>query len=95
MALWSLFVEVGDERYNTQVTAESPRSAVEALLASRGFGDVLANLSKKGWPSSFASEDIILLMPMDGLINMHLCQLGKAGNYVSLVMARTEPVAHV
>ena len=95
VALWSLFVEVGDLRYSTQVTADEPRSAVDELLRSHGFRDKLAGMSKDGWPSSFTSDDVVLLMPMDGLVNMHLCQLGREGKYVSVVMARTESKQHV
>ena len=34
-------------------------------------------------------RDIVALMPMEGLVNMYLCQLGREGEYVSVVMART------
>ncbi len=34
-------------------------------------------------------RDVILLIPMDGLSNMYLCQIGRDGKYVSVVMVRT------
>ena len=89
MALWSLFVEVGDTRYSTQVTADDPRSAMRRLMTSGGLKQVLARLGKEGWPPRFSARDIVLLIPMDGLVNMYLCQFGRSGKYVSVVLART------
>jgi hypothetical protein len=95
VALWSLFVEVGEQRYSAQVIADDPKGAVAAFLRSGGLRDTLANLSKGGWPREFTIDNVIYLVPMEGLINMHLCQLGVGGKYVSVVMARTESESHV
>jgi len=89
MALWSLFVEVGGERYSTQVAAPTPRAAIKRFLTTPGLKQVLARLSKDGWPASFSMRDNLTLIRMDGLINMHLCQLVREGKYVSVVMVRT------
>lgn len=91
MALWSLFVEVGSRlRYSTQITAPTPRAAIRRFLTGRGLiTHDLARLSRAGWPASFSMRDVSLLMPMEGLTNMYLCQIGRNGKYVSVVMVRT------
>jgi hypothetical protein len=89
MALWSLFVEVGRTRYSTQVTADDPKAAIRSFLASGGLKGTLKGLAGEGWPRSFAMKDVFAFLPMDGLINMYLCQLGRKGKYVSVVLART------
>ncbi|MGH8453632.1 MAG: hypothetical protein ACRESW_03690 [Nevskiales bacterium] len=83
MALWSLFVEVGGKRFSSQVRAASPKAAVSSFLR-RG---TLAHFSESA--ASFTAKDIVLFTPMEGLVNMHLCQLGRSGKYVSITLART------
>jgi hypothetical protein len=94
VALWSLFVDAGGERYTTQITADNPKLAVQRLLASSGLADMLKRRTSDGWPGSFTAEDIHLLIPMEGLVNVHLCQLGREGKYVSVVMAETVGERH-
>ena len=89
MALWSLFVEVGDNRYSTQVSAADAKGAIQRFLATSGFRQTLASLSAKGFPPSFSMSDVHLLIPMEGLTNMYLCQLGQRSKYVSVILART------
>ena len=89
MALWSLFVTVGDEKYSTQVVADSPRGAIRRFLHTGGLKETLSRLGSTGWPAKFSVKDVVLFIPMDGLVNMYLCQLGREGKYVSVVMART------
>jgi hypothetical protein len=89
VALWSMFVEVGESRYSTQITAPDPSAAIAALLESGGLIQTLAGLSKDGWPERFAADDIVLFIPMDGLVNMHLCQIGREGKYITVTFART------
>jgi hypothetical protein len=89
MALWSLFVEVGDNRYSTQVSAADAKGAIQRFLATPGLRQTLASLSAKGWPPSFSMGDVYVLTPMEGLTNMYLCQLGLRGKYVSVILART------
>ena len=92
MALWSLFVDVENVlRYSTQVSAIDAEAAVAEFLALDSLKDALAAHTDKGWPPSFSTGDVFLLIPMDGLTNMYLCQLGRAGKYVSITLARTVP----
>ena len=90
-----MFVEVGPERYSTQFTAEDPPGAVAELLSSGGFRELAAKLSNVGDPVEFSIEHVLYIVPMEGLTNMHLCQLGRDGKYASVVMARTEERPHV
>jgi hypothetical protein len=89
MALWTMFVEVGEFRYSTQVTAADARGAIRKLLGTGGVKKAIANLYPDNWPNSYSMRDVVALLPMEGLVNMYLCQLGREGKYVSVVMART------
>jgi hypothetical protein len=89
MALWTMFVEVEDVRYSTQVTATDARGAVRKLLGTDGVKKAIGRVNAGNWPASFSMRDVLVLLPMDGLVNMYLCQLGRKGKYVSVVMART------
>lgn len=89
MALWSLFVTVGDENFSTQVVADSPRGAIRCLLQTGGLKETLSRLGATGWPAKFSVKDIFVLIAIEDLVNMYLCQLGREGKYVSVVMART------
>ena len=89
MALWSLFVEVGSERYCSQVQAASAKAAMVKFLKGASLSQVLGGSKFKAWPKSFSMKDVVLFIAMDGLINMYLCQLGREGNYVSVTLART------
>jgi hypothetical protein len=96
VALWSMFVEVGAERYSTQFTASDPRGAITELLASSGFLEMASKIRNgAGRPLQFTAADILYIVPMEGLTNMHLCQLGREGKYASVVMARTESEPYV
>lgn len=89
-----MFVEVGAERYSTQFTAVDPPGAIAELLSSGGFRELAAKSSHRDAPVEFSVGDILYIVPMEGLINMHLCQLGRNGKYASVVMARTEAQPH-
>ncbi|HLK71379.1 MAG TPA: hypothetical protein VKT19_05450 [Steroidobacteraceae bacterium] len=91
MALWSLFVEVGSKlRYSTQIPAPTPRAAIRRLLSPRGLiSHDLARLSKSGWPKAFSMRDVLSLVPMEGLINMYVCQIERNGKHISVILART------
>jgi hypothetical protein len=89
MALWSLFVEGGGQSFSTQVTAENPKNAISSFLQSGGLRQWLKSRSGEGYPPLFSPSDIVLFAPMDGLINMHLCQMARDGKHLSVVMART------
>jgi len=94
MALWSMFVEIEGVRYSTQVTASDARGAIRVFLKTSGLKECIGKLSSKGWPASLSMKDIVLFLPMEGLVNMHLCQVGREGKYVSVVMARTVSRKH-
>ena len=40
-------------------------------------------------PSTLAERDVVLIIPMNGMINRYLCQLGRAGTYMSVALVRT------
>ena len=83
MALYSMFMELqGVDSFSTQVTANTPKNAVRKFL--RWFV-----VKKKQWPKRFSEKDILLLIPMTGLVNMHLCQLGRNGEYITLTIVLT------
>ena len=79
MALWSMFVQVGSSHFSTQVHAPSPESAVGELLRGSALRDWLKGSEHVGWPTSFEAKDVFLFTPMEGLVNMYLCQLGREG----------------
>jgi hypothetical protein len=83
MALWSLFVDVEGYRFSSQARGDTPREAVSEFFTS---GSVERH-SKNAL--SFGIGDIVLLVPMTPLVNMHLCQAGRDGKYVSIIMALT------
>jgi hypothetical protein len=88
MALYSAFVQSGSENYSTQINAGSAQEAFNA------FCDVVYNstasaLTSPDAPTSLSASDIIYVTKMNGLTNMWLCQAGRDGKYVSVVMART------
>lgn len=88
MALYSMFVECeGLDSFSTQMVADTPPSAVRRFLGTTILQKYLEQ--KEGWPTDLSSDDIFMFMPMEGLTNMYLCQLGRSGKYVSIVLART------
>ncbi len=89
MGLWSLFVEVASKHFLTQVQAPSPEAAVGEFLRGAALRDWLKGVEYADWPRSFTAEDVFLLIPMEGLVNMYLCQLGREGCYVSITLALT------
>ena len=89
MALWSLFVSVDGNLYSTQHAAPSPRKAIHRLLHDDGLAQFIKSSKDEAWPTQFSPRDIVLLAPMNPLVNMYVCQFGRAGKYVSVVLART------
>jgi hypothetical protein len=83
MALWSLFVELEGACYSSQMRGDTPAEAISSFL---GGGSIEGFTDNK---FSFTPEDIVLFIPMDGLVNMHLCQVGRRGEYASITMALT------
>jgi hypothetical protein len=88
MALYSLFVACeGVGHFSTQARADTPPNAIRAFLRGSALREFLAKA--QGWPGDFSEKDIFVFIPMDGLTNMYLCQLGRAGKYISITLART------
>ena len=88
MAQYSLHVELeGVSSFSTQMQAKNVPSVVRLVLEGKAIADVLEALPT--WPQCFTERDIFLLIPMTGLINMYLCQLGRDGKYVSITISRT------
>jgi hypothetical protein len=83
MALWSFFVEVGGAHFSSQARGDTPSVAIGNFLGSGSIEGFTRN------KFSFTPEDIVLFIPMDGLVNMHLCQVGRRGEYASITMALT------
>ncbi len=90
MALWSLVIDAGGRRYSTQVEAAEPRDAVAVFLAGESLASFLRSEGLIDWPTDFGPRDVTLMMPMKGLFNMFICDLGRGGNYVSIILVRTE-----
>ena len=88
MALFSLFIEFeGCGSFSTQMRGDNAQVAVRMLLESNAIQEWLKDLPN--WPQRFIEKDIFLFIPMTNLTNMYLCQLGRDGKYVSIVIART------
>jgi hypothetical protein len=86
MALWSLFVDVDGRHYSSQVRGDTAMDGIEKFLDSGSIQRFTKNRL------SFTPEDIVLFVPMDGMVNMHLCQIGRHGEYASITMALTVEV---
>jgi hypothetical protein len=101
MALCSLFVNCeGVGSFGTQIVADAPRNAVRDYLLQNGLYEFLAvrgkQLPKKldkaiSANEKFSEKDIFVFTPMDGLVNMDLCQLGRDGKYITIIVAETVP----
>ena len=89
MALWSLFIEVDTKSYSTQLQAATPREAVASYLSGESLSEFLRSEHLGEWPSRLSATDIVLFVPMEGLTNMYLCQLGRDGKYVSIILVCT------
>ena len=87
MALWSLFVTVEGASFTSQLRAGSAAKAVGKFLEGRSLYQFIGR--RKGWPRRFTAQDVFCLIPMDGLRNAQLCQLGRGGKYVSIVLVET------
>jgi hypothetical protein len=100
MALFSLFVKcesVGT--FGTQIDAVTPRASVSEFLKGDAIYEFLAGRGKrlpkklKEVPDPgerFSDKDIVLFVPMDGLVNMHLCQLGRGNQHITIITVLTQ-----
>lgn len=88
MALFSLFIEFeGQGSFSTQMRTNDAQAAVRMLLEGNAIQEWLKDVPT--WPQRFTEKDIFLFIPMTDLTNMYLCQLGRGGKYVSIIIART------
>jgi len=87
MYLFSLVIEHGNRSYTTQVSALDCESAVRRYLTEQY---PVARASAFGCDApALVPDDIIYVVPMDGLTNAwHAC-VGREGEYLSLVCLRT------
>lgn len=90
MALWSLVIGVAGKSYSTQVEAESPSDAISMFLAGQSLVSFLRSEGLADWPTDLGPTDITLMVPMQGLVNMFACDVGRNGKYVSITLVRTE-----
>jgi hypothetical protein len=89
--LWSLMIRLeGNGGFSTQVSAPTPNRAVRLFLEGNSLPQYLASCAGKDWPETFAVEDVIAFIPMDGLTNMHLCQAHRNGKYMDIILVKTE-----
>jgi hypothetical protein len=90
MALYSMFVDCdGLGSFSTQLSSPTPQSAVRKLLKGTAIYEFCAK--QKDWPKNFSDKDISLFIPMNCLVNMHLCQISRKGKYVSVTLVKTVP----
>ena len=92
MALWTMFVEAGELRYSTQVTAANARGAVRTLLGSGAVKRAIGSACAKAWPASYSMRDIVQLDPVSGQRNTYVCGLSK-GKDVSVLVTIVRTVA--
>ena len=89
MPLWSLIMRLeGNGGFSTQVSAPTPNRAIRLFLEGQSLPQYLAKCGE-GWPKAFSVEDVVALIQMDGLSNMHLCQLHRAGKYMDIIAVKT------
>lgn len=88
MALYSAFVQAGSEHFSTQVRSETARDAFNAFFDTI-YNKTASGLTGAGAPKSLSASDILYVTRMDGLTNMWICQAGRNGKYVTVVLART------
>jgi len=89
MALWSLMVNLdGGGSFGTQVSAPTPNRALRLFLEGSSLSRFL-HTAGPGWPDTFRVDDIVAFLPMTGLKEMHLCQLGRDGRYASVMLVKT------
>ena len=89
MALWSLMINLdGGGSFGTQVSAPTPNRALRFFLEGSSLSRFLQTAGP-GWPATFRVDDVVAFLPMTGLKEMHLCQLGRDGKYASVMLVKT------
>ena len=89
MVLWSLMVNLdGGGSFGTQVSAPTPNRALRLFLEGSSLPQFLRTAGPE-WPDNFRLDDIVAFLPMTGLKDMHLCQLGRQGKYASVMLVKT------
>ena len=80
-----MFVEAGDLRYSTQVTAADARGAIRKLLGSGPVKRAIGSVYAKAWPASYSMKDVVQLDQVHGQRNTYFCGLSKGKNASVLV----------
>jgi hypothetical protein len=88
MALFSLFISCeGAGSFSTQCRAENPHRAIRNFLGTSQLNHFLSVHPE--WPRDFALRDVYAFIPLDGLVNLYFCGLGKKGKYVQIHIVQT------
>ena len=89
MALWSLMINLhGAGSFGTQLKAPTPNRALRQFVEGNSLPKFLRTAGP-GWPTAFSLDDVVVFIPMDGLQDMHLCQIGKDGKYANIMLVKT------
>ena len=75
----------GNGGFSTQIMAPTPNRAVRLFLEGKSLPEFLGKCASAGWPDAFSVDDVIAFIPMDGLTNMHVCQLHRAGKFMDVI----------
>ncbi len=88
--LVTAFIAFQGNTTSTQIQVQSLSEAIPSLLKRGTLNEFSrAALKPNAEPPQFSEADIVLFIPMEGLTNMWLCQIGRAGIYASIVLTVT------
>jgi hypothetical protein len=83
MALYALVATGSGKEFTTQFSASSAQEAVRSFFAH----PMAASISP-----ALATEDILYVTPMEGLVNTWAACAGKEGRYVSITVVQVHEV---
>jgi hypothetical protein len=87
--LVTMHVSSGQHRYTNQYDVSGLDQAMPTLLASEGFRQFsTATMPTSAW-EPFSPKDVFLFIPMEGLRNAWLAQVGRPGEYFTVVLVKT------
>ena len=85
--LLTTVVSSGRKSYTTQqLQVTSWHEVTQALLASPGFREFSSAVLPSVGASPLKQHEVLLLVPMDGLVNTWLMQGGRSGDYFSAIL---------